>query len=198
MSPTTSPETTFFAMAGSNVLLLAPSLSEEDEHSCLDLLDTGDPGSTRLLIVSITGSPGERLRGYVEAKGEPREAAEICGGRRNGSVPDGGDGVSVTSIENPGDLTRIGIEIDKALAEWEDEEGSIAVCFHSLTPLLQYVDLQTLFRFLHILTSRFRDAGAEAHFHMDPEAHDGKTISIIRSLFDEVETTAKAAVEGSQ
>lgn len=42
------------------------------------------------------------------------------------------------------------------------------------------------FRFLHLLTRRLSLAGAIAHFHLDPETCDEKTIETLRPLFDAV------------
>jgi hypothetical protein len=60
------------------------------------------------------------------------------------------------------------------------------VSFDSLTSLLQYVELQRAFRFLHVLANRVKTAGAVAHFHMDPGAHDEQAMATLSSLFDAV------------
>jgi hypothetical protein len=60
------------------------------------------------------------------------------------------------------------------------------VCFGSLTKLLQYVDLKTAFRFLHVMTRQVKQVGAVAHFHIAPDAHDEQTLATIQSLFDRI------------
>jgi hypothetical protein len=50
--------------------------------------------------------------------------------------------------------------------------------------MLQYVELDQAFRFLHVVTDRLADADAMAHFHVDPGAHDDETIETLTSLFD--------------
>lgn len=100
-------------------------------------------------------------------------------------------GVQTTSVSEIGDLTGIGIRIQQALDGW-DEDGfeHVVVCFDSLTTLAQYVTFDRVFRFLHVLTARFSEAGVDSHFHIDPGAHDDRELATLRSLFDEVRSVA--------
>jgi hypothetical protein len=93
--------------------------------------------------------------------------------------------VSVTRVGDPSDLTRLGITVSRLLAESDGEEPPVA-CVHSLTELLQYVDRRRLFRFLHLLKNRIDSVEANAHYHMDPSAHDPQVVSVFESLFDVV------------
>ncbi len=90
------------------------------------------------------------------------------------------------SVSSPSDLTGLGIEITNALGELTDtdEDRQPVVCFHSLTPLLQYVSREELFQFLHKVTHTFTEEDAIAHFHMDPTVHDEETITTFLHLFD--------------
>jgi hypothetical protein len=66
------------------------------------------------------------------------------------------------------------------------EEEQIAVCFNSVTSLLQYADLQRAFRFLHVVTGRVKTVGGVGHYHLDPDAHDSQTLATLKGLFDAV------------
>jgi len=55
---------------------------------------------------------------------------------------------------------------------------------HSLSQLLMYADVKTVFRFLHILTGRISSADALGVCTLDSEAHDGQTVHTVRQLFD--------------
>jgi hypothetical protein len=81
-------------------------------------------------------------------------------------------------------LTGLGIQISEILQQWQNNDNRSVACFHSLTALLQYSDVQTVYKFLHVLTGRFATAGVAAHFHLDPGAHDDQTINTLKSLFD--------------
>jgi hypothetical protein len=93
---------------------------------------------------------------------------------------------SLETVSNPGDLTGIGITVSEVLQQWSASDEPIVSCFRSLTSLLQYADLQTAYKFLHVLTGRFETAGVRSHFHLDPGAHDDQTVNTLTSLFDAV------------
>jgi hypothetical protein len=89
--------------------------------------------------------------------------------------------VVTESISSANDLTGLGIQIGQFLSEWD---APVAVCFDSLTSMLQYVDFETAYEFLHAITGQIHAAGARAHFHIDPNAHDEKQVAGITSLVD--------------
>jgi hypothetical protein len=99
---------------------------------------------------------------------------------------DDGPSPRITTVSSPGDLTGLGIEISEQLEAWADDGNQTVVCFHTLTTLFQYVDLEPAFQFLHVLTSRVRIADARAHYHVDPAAHDERELNTMRTLFDAV------------
>lgn len=89
-------------------------------------------------------------------------------------------------MKNPGDLTALGITLTQYLEEWATHDHSLVVCVDSVTALLQYVDEQTAYRFMHVATNRFRAANAVAHFHLDPDAHSEQTVAKFKSVVDTV------------
>ncbi|MFC7196871.1 hypothetical protein ACFQL4_23180 [Halosimplex aquaticum] len=107
-------------------------------------------------------------------------AAVVVVGESPGSKP---DGVTVEHVSSPSDLTGLGIAISELLSEWEDAPR---VCVDSLTAMLQYVEAETAYEFLHAITGQLYAANARAHFHIDPSAHDRTTVDSIASLFDAV------------
>ncbi|GAA0201828.1 hypothetical protein GCM10009000_015020 [Halobacterium noricense] len=58
------------------------------------------------------------------------------------------------------------------------------IAFDSLSTLLMYSNLQTVFRFLHVFTGRVQSAEALGLFIVDSTAHDNQTMSTLRQLFD--------------
>ena len=95
-----------------------------------------------------------------------------------------GTGADVERIvEEPADLTGLGITISERLTDWSPDSLLI---FESLTVLLEYVDLKRVFRFLHVLVNRVKATGAVAHYHLDPGEHDDRTVATLTSLFDTV------------
>lgn len=158
-----------------NILLEEPPLGEGREV-CTSLLTEG-VDEPNVLFVSYT-------RGATDCVAEIDRA-----GVRNLGIITVGDGstavddesVVTENVSTPSDLTGLGINIGKVLSDWEKP---VLVCFDSLTAMLQYVDIQTAYEFLHAITGQIHAAGARAHFHIDPSAHDPKDVAGIASLFD--------------
>ena len=172
----------------SNVLLLAPSLGGHGREVCFDLLAQTPPGETNVLVVSYTQTPGELVDDWTDHIGTPPVRGGVV------SVGQGEAGAedsswAVKSVENPSDLTGVGIELSEFLsgiASAAEDDEQIAVCFNSVTSLLQYADLQRAFRFLHVVTGRVKTVGGVGHFHLDPDAHDAQTLATLKGLFDAV------------
>lgn len=169
----------------SSVLFLTPSLGGADD-ACVSLLDPAAPSSTNVLWVTFTGLPTGRLEEWTDrAGGRPATAHVIAAGETAGSSD--GDGPAPDSIERvgtPSDLTGISIRVSEVLSEWHDGDAESVVCFDSVTALLQYVDVETAYEFLHVLTGRLHAFGAVGHFHLDPGAHPDMTVARIQTLFD--------------
>lgn len=179
---------------GASVLLLAPSLHESTDNACLDLLSLTHPSEENVLWVTYTRSPDSCIQDWLSHAGQrpenmrfvsvgetTRSASAVSGG---GTATSSGD--LVETLSNPGDLTGLGIKLSEILREWNGTANQTVCCFHSLTALLQYADLQTVYKFLHVLTGRFEATDVTAHFHLDPDACDKQTVSTLTSLFDTV------------
>jgi len=173
---------------GSNTLVLAPSLSEAKRESCLDLLRGVPPEQLDVLRVTYSDSPVELVESWRERYGTlpDRMGIIVVGdqrGRYGGDLPELPDSVFVTTA-NPNDITGLGMRLNNYL---NDRDGSrqLAVCFDSMTELLQFADIQPAFKFLHMFVGQLREVDAVGHFHLDPGAHDQRDISRLKPLFDD-------------
>lgn len=180
----------------SNVLLCGPLLSQPDYDLCSRLTSSFPRDADNLLLVSMTESPDERLsvlQGYTDDLPERTVVLNVGDTTRSGasetvSTGEGGT-ITIENVADPSDLMRIGITVSKRLSEWEVYGGTTAVCFHSLTALLQHAeDSNVAFRFVHTLLGRLKSTGARAHFHVDAGAHDQHVLATYRPIFDEVLT----------
>lgn len=177
-----------------STLFLAPSMDPAGDEGCVRLLSSEPLGDANLLAVSLTDSPDDKMgtwrAHFEEDPAQIRFIATDDGTRSvatsSGPVAVPGEPMTVESISNPADLTGLGIKISRALTDWEDDERRITVCFDSLTALLQFVELDSAFRFLHVLATRMDSVDAAGHFHMDPTAHDEREINTLASVFDAV------------
>jgi len=178
-----------------NVLLLAPSLSTAEEEACINFLTFLGISQENILSVTFTQTAQDRLELWQTHVGDerPARAGIVSVGEQTRSASSQRttsrqppESISIDAISDPADLTRLGITIENYLSEWAENENQTVICFHSLTPLLQYADRERVFRFLHLLTGRIDSIDAVAHFHMNPEAHDAQTRNTLVQLFDAV------------
>lgn len=185
-------------LGGANtVLLLTPPLGEGDGDACSSLLSGVPAEDANVLSVTFNQSPDTRIERWRATDG-PADPANlgfvvVGDGVRSAAAahPVGGPepedfGPTVVSVSSPADLTGIGIKLGNFFEEWADDTNDLLLCFHTLTTFLQYADLRSVYRFVHVLTGRIRSAGGMAHFHLDPAAHDERTVNTLLGLFDAV------------
>lgn len=169
---------------GTNLLVSGPAMSGKREL-VLRILARGaqdDEGS----IVVTARDPAEEVisdyHRYVDGEGYIRVLDAVSS--RSGSAADSG---SVRHVSSPGDLTGMGIEFSELAREAQgDGVDRLRIGFDSLSPLLMYVDLQRLFRFLHVFTSQIQSRDWFGLFSIDPDSHDPQVVNTISQLFDGV------------
>lgn len=176
----------------SNVLVLSSTLDDAARRSYFETLLPERPADADVLAIDYRQTPAQWIEEWKRNVGDrPQSCTIVSLDETRGSAAALGPSASptfgrdtVTTVESPGDLTGLGITVSEYLSE---HTGSRTfVTFDSLTILLQYVDLQRAFRFLHVLSNRVRTAEAVAHYHMDPGAHTDQEIATLASLFDVV------------
>lgn len=176
----------------SNVLLVAPEVREPMEDVFARLLESLEAAPGRVLGVTTAKPPEDFLNpwrraleddpvsfSFVSTAGVARSAAGAEPGGDRRSTP----GADVVRLPEPRPLPVLYRSIAEDL---EGADGETVVCFHSLTHLLEYVDVETAFRFLHVLLERVRDAGARGFFHIDGDIHEETTVLELTTLFDAV------------
>lgn len=198
LSTTQSPAT--------SVAVLAPCLHGDVDAVCRDLQVLDDPGQLRVLVVDVTCSPARVRRRWAEHVGQPPRALEVIGvgymepesepeataEQRSGSEEQfpGAPGTlpeaETTYVQEPGDLSGIGVEASTTLREWADADGQVVVCVRSLTTILQYADDGPTLAFLRELLTHCERADALAHVHLDPTAVDERTVDGVRGQVDAV------------
>jgi len=162
--------------------LLVSGASGEAESMLLDVLADGPPGETRVLIT--TNPSADWLLSELRDRGtDPTTGLGIVDA--TGGNSDVG-GVPVERIGSPGDLTGISLEFAKLVQRFEQSGAGdrIRIGVASVSTLLMYSDVQTVFRFLHVFTSRIQSAGLFGVFTLDPGMHDEQTVNTVRAIFD--------------
>jgi len=169
----------------SNVLLLGSMLDEGTKALHNQLLTQRATNGEDVLVLTFQ-SPSQWLQTWTaDPDSHPGDIGIVTFSEtrsRSGALPANVSSVTV----NPADLTGVGITLSDYLSDWAGSDAGTIVCFESLTELLQYTKLKSLFRFLRVITRRIEHVGGFAHFHMDPSAHDQQTVATIRSPFDAI------------
>lgn len=186
---------------GGNALVVAPTGGEAEATACAAASTVADPADELVLGVAYGVSAETRVETWGRHVGvTPKRAVCIAvGEHRRGAVADGlvtcssaGPGVVIDVVPDRTDLARLGERITRRLAEWDYLDGRLVVCVHSLTAMLDAVDLQPAFQFLQLLTRQVDHAGGAAHYHLDPDVVGRKARSTLRPLFDVVVTVDEA------
>ncbi|WP_255195972.1 DUF7504 family protein [Halorarius litoreus] len=150
-----------------------------------------EAGEAVILITADTSAQTvvETLRGRKGFAPERLGVVDVT----NEKGPEEIDGVRVSQLSSPGDLTGMSLEFAKHLERFEKlgYAQRVRVGLLSISTLLMYGQLQTVFRFLHVFTSRIRSAELFGLFALHPAMHDDKETNTIRAIFD-----AEALVEG--
>ncbi|AEA47630.1 RAD55 family ATPase [Archaeoglobus veneficus] len=82
------------------------------------------------------------------------------------------------------DLTGISVRVNGFLEDyWRSGVREVLLTFDTISTLLMYLNPQTVFRFLHVLTSRLRAAGAIGLYVVEEGMHDDKTTATLKQLF---------------
>lgn len=95
---------------------------------------------------------------------------------------------TVVYADSPSDMTGIGVKVSDLLGEFRDERDieRNRVLVDSVSTLLLYSNLETVFRFLHVFTGRIRSIDGLGIFVLDSAMHDEKEYTTLRQLFDGV------------
>ncbi|MFC7200231.1 RAD55 family ATPase [Halospeciosus flavus] len=164
---------------GTNLLVSGPAMSGKREL-LLQLLARGAPDDEGAIVVT-SRNPGadvaEEFSSMIDDQDTFFRVIDCLGSESEFDF--------VHSVSSPGDLTGIGIEFSELAREANEREvDRIRIGFDSLSPLLMYVDLQRLFRFLHVFTSQIQSRDWLGLFAIDPDAHDEQVVNTISQLFD--------------
>jgi len=172
---------------GSNILVSGPAMTGKSDLAFSMLAEGTRRGEGS--IVMSTGDPAEVVfddfRRRVDDLDESRLAVVDCrgDGGRSSERTDGGG--LIYHVSSPGDMTGIGIGITKSietLANNGAQNGRFAL--DSLSTMLTYTDRKTVFKFCHVLSSRFDSKGYVGLFTIDTGAHDDQTIQVLKQAFD--------------
>lgn len=192
-----------------NTLIEGPASGDDATPEVYDVLSR--PDETNLLVLSYDDGPDAWLQnwrttvgdlpsevGFVHVGVKTRSAAaahaDALGSAPAGTTPAGTTSDPITAdgllladaVSDPTDLARLGVTASEYLEVWDGNGRETVVYLDSLTDLLENVDLDHAFRFLHVLGSRIESVDASGYYLIDPAAHDDHSLAVVRELVDSV------------
>ena len=169
---------------GSSVLVQCGAQDENRHAATLDLLGvSADVDSRNVLLVQYR----QIDRGLLTQIADWAAEMTVIAVGYSQPIPDElDDTVETITINNPNDITRLGIVMSGTLDGWKTSSNEAAVSFNSLNVLLEYTDAKRTFRFLHVLLGTLRERNTIAQFHVDTMAADVQDVNTLKPLFDSV------------
>lgn len=171
---------------GSSVLLSGPSLVGK-RRLAIRMLGAGHRRGDGILLVTTKDSVETTLDEFE------RHVPDLDPGRIGLIDCSGSEGragirdVATERVGSPGDLTGISIGAAKLMQRFTDQQiSSIRHGLISISTLLQYLNEETVFKFLHIYTSRVEASDGLAIFTMDDDTHEPRTVNTMTGEFDGV------------
>ncbi|WP_332897289.1 helix-turn-helix transcriptional regulator [Haladaptatus sp. CMSO5] len=174
----------------SNVLVLSP-LTPAGNDAFLELLTAmSAPAETNIVAITYTQPPETWIADWQRTVGDlPSALTFIHANGANVANDPRGDSAALAATSvlkvDPCDPMDIIAPVTEHLSRWQHTDRQSIVSVQTLSILLEYVDFDTAFRYLHLLTHRVQPS-ALGFYQMDPEIHDAQTVNTLKSLFDAV------------
>lgn len=173
---------------GTNLLISGPPMAGKREVA-FEILAEGSRTDEGAIIVSTKDSARKTLSQYERLVGNTDDlpiGIIDCVTQQQGA--DTEETTQIKFASSPVDMTGIGIRLSGLLEEFYEGRGlqNNRVLLHSISTLLMYSDLKTVFRFLHVFTGRITSVDALGLYTIDPTTHDEQAMNTLKQLFDGV------------
>jgi KaiC/GvpD/RAD55 family RecA-like ATPase len=181
------PEIAAEVSPGRNLLISGPPMSGKREL-LLKLLARGAADDEGSIIVSSRERATDLVDSYDDlVGGDPARVSVIDCVSSQSELGDLARSGRVKHVSSPEDLTGIGMQFSDLANDAEDAGlERVRVGLDSLSPMLMYVDIQRLFRFLHVFTSQIAGKDWLGVFVVEPTSHDDQAVNTLQQLFDGV------------
>jgi KaiC/GvpD/RAD55 family RecA-like ATPase len=174
---------------GSNILMIGPPMSQK-EIILYNIMYHGAAVNENAVVIVTTHESGAQILDWLK---ENKSVFPLSGIGIIDCITKtiGGDAVENENIKmagSPLDLTGIGVRISQFFEDflYKKDFKRIQLHINSLSTLLMYSNINTVFRFIHVFTGRIKAAGTLGIFLMDSGMHDQQAIATLKPLFDGV------------
>ncbi len=170
---------------GSNILIRGPAMAGKSSF-LQRVVAEGIENDEGIIYVTTNHSGNDILNEYSDYDiNKDRFRIVDCVSERQG-IGDMEETDIISMTSSPDDMTGIGIKVSEIIEDlWELKSvEKNRVVLNSVSTLLMYSELQTVFRFLHVFTGRIRSVDGLGIFTVDSEMHSEKEFSTLNQLFD--------------
>jgi len=172
---------------GSNIIIVGPAMSGKEVILRHIMYHGAVKNENAVITISTNESASFILDWFKENKLElpiSRIGIIDCITRSLGEAAVETDNIKLAS--NPMDLTGIGLRISQFFGYFLMKKNIQKIQLHidSISTILMYSNIQTVFRFIHVFTGRIKAAGGLGIFVMERGMHDEQAITTLKQLFD--------------
>ena len=172
---------------GSNFMMIGPPMSGKEFVLNHIMYQGAAINGNAVTTVTTRESGPQILEWFKERKMDlPLEKIGIidCVSKTLGSaIP---DNENIKMASSPVDLTGIGVKISQFFDEFLKKKNIEKIQLHvnSVSAILMYSNIQTVFRFLHVFTGRIKSIGGLGIYMIESGMHDDQAIATLKQLFD--------------
>ena len=172
---------------GPNIMLIGPPMSGK-EVILYNILYHGAAKDDNAVITVTTRETATRILDWFKENELTLPLSRVgivdCVSKSLNGTAVEKENIKIAS--SPVDLTGIGVKISQFFEEFFMKKNIQKIQLHinSLSTILMYSNIQTVFRFLHVFTGRIKAAGALGIYVIESGMHDEKSITTLKQLFD--------------
>ncbi|MCE8423013.1 MAG: recombinase RecA [Candidatus Methanoperedens sp.] len=172
---------------GSNIMLIGPPMSGK-EVILYNIMYHGAVRNENAVISVTTRESANNIIEWFKENNLILPMSRIgivdCVIKTLGGAVNENESIKIAS--SPVDLTGIGVKISQFFEEFFMKKNIKKNQLHinSLSTILMYSNIQTVFRFLHVFTGRIKAAGAIGIYVIESGMHDDQSIATLKQLFD--------------
>jgi len=172
---------------GSNIMLIGPPMSGK-EAILNHIMYNGAVNNENAIITVTTRESAVHILEWFKEHDLNLPMSRIgiidCVTKTLGGASIESENIKIAS--SPVDLTGIGVKISQFFEEFFMKKNTqkIQLYINSLSTILMYSNIQTVFRFLHVFTGRIKAAGALGIYVIESGMHDDQAVATLKQLFD--------------
>jgi KaiC/GvpD/RAD55 family RecA-like ATPase len=174
---------------GSNILLIGPSMSGRDAILRHIMYYGAAKNENAIITVTTRESATHILDWFTKNKLTlplSRIGIVDCVTKTDGGIAL--ENEIIKTANSPVDLTGIGVRISQFFEEFFMKKNIPKIQLHvdSLSTILMYSNIETIFKFLHVFTGRIKANGGLGIYVIESGMHEEQTMAILKHLFDGV------------